>query len=1277
VRCNTLVALPTGLGKTAIAASSASTLLSLSHSASNPSTKAIFLAPTRPLALQLAREVRLSAGWSRRQCFTLTGANKKASRQAPWHDSTIRAVFATSKAFANDASRGVVPNGAIAVAVIDEVHHCTGQHPHALALRHICTNSPSARLIGLSASPGKDGKSVQVIIDALQASRVEARCESDPHVKPYCHDTAVEVKRVREAMSAKSDASNSEQARDLLLDELRPVAKELHSRGLMQCREPPTDDWLLNASPYVWLQMRRSTGPGQHQKQFGIAQTLGRSLQALQRYGPAAAVSEVHKALRKNKTLAGRAKVEEAQVLLEKAHSEGVQGSPKLEVAVEVVREHIQRVGSRNSRVMVFTSRRESVTDTVRALRSVRGARPLPFVGQATAASGTDGMKQEEQSSALHAFRTLERNILVATSVAEEGLDVANVDLAVIFDSVGARRIAQRMGRAGRARDGRVVALAGENKEASSFESDMDHQIRILTRLASAGGTGFSFQLAPLPEHPVVPPEAEVLVSHTKEPEDADEEDIGEAESTAGRSRPFDLSPAEQVSKILHGIDPQWRADVCGQVYRLQRPSKTAMVPHSNFALVLTQTLMKLRSNQGWPGGRPNTVRPDEEDVSENQNRTDQAADTEAAANTDSAHKCAEGNREAHWSQYEGNIQQSLRCWILEGEMQKEQQRKCEAMEVANNIPAFAPMYSLSNSYVNISKDGELHVAQPPREIIAELRNWDKESEWSHEEKGRRRREASDDENALPEEEHVSSETGMPAAEREQMVQRRHSQVQHEDDQGNNYLQQRQMRPSSEGDAQMSITWASKATEKEHSGKRGVHWEENIQSHEAANAGKIGSSDAVDAMDEVPMQSEPETPAAAQIPHDQQRPEADHTPTFPAEHVAHEDKRQELIDAQRMPPAATTPSSSIRHPTGSKIGLGRKRKLSSSDPSPVPFRGLSPAFNAEAATDGKQSLEEQNAASGFQGHTIQSYERCESIEELGNKSAHANGRESVHRGTGYDVGEPQASTEKGGERKRRRESARCSETRKKTAPDNAQIAKDSRMQQKRPMPGSADKIDQQKQNRKRKRSSQREKCSLESSPRSAKPVRQPQSRVRRLIDDEAEAEDGEAESYDDDDRSALEGSFVVEDASNEGENQLGIYREAMLKTPESTAAKARMRSSAEGRGREQEKTPGSTGMQPSVWYSQPEPASDDIEEDEDLADFIVQEDGENENCRDGSSDGLSAWEDVCRKCSEYGELLLCDSCPAAYHPACAQLPDARIPGDDAEWYCPTCEASRA
>ena len=104
--------------------------------------------------------------------------------------------------------------------------------------------------------------------------------------------------------------------------------------------------------------------------------------------------------------------------------------------------------------------------------------------GGAGAARGTKGQSQKEQKSVLDAFRSGSLNTVVATSIGEEGLDIPAVDLIVFFDVVDIIRTIQRMGRTGRARDGNVVVLATEGKEAHKFKSEYDKYNYMLKSLS-------------------------------------------------------------------------------------------------------------------------------------------------------------------------------------------------------------------------------------------------------------------------------------------------------------------------------------------------------------------------------------------------------------------------------------------------------------------------------------------------------------------------------------------------------------------------------------------------------------------------------------------------------------------------------------------------------------------------------------------------------------------------------------------------------------------------
>ena len=86
-------------------------------------------------------------------------------------------------------------------------------------------------------------------------------------------------------------------------------------------------------------------------------------------------------------------------------------------------------------------------------------ARPARFVGQA-AKEGDKGLTQKQQLSIINDFKAGKFNVLIATSVAEEGLDIPSTDLVVFYEPIPSEiRAIQRRGRTGRKMAGKVIIL--------------------------------------------------------------------------------------------------------------------------------------------------------------------------------------------------------------------------------------------------------------------------------------------------------------------------------------------------------------------------------------------------------------------------------------------------------------------------------------------------------------------------------------------------------------------------------------------------------------------------------------------------------------------------------------------------------------------------------------------------------------------------------------------------------------------------------------------------
>ena len=115
-----------------------------------------------------------------------------------------------------------------------------------------------------------------------------------------------------------------------------------------------------------------------------------------------------------------------------------------------------------NARALVFTQYRDTASHLVELLSRVPGVRVDRFVGQASRPAD-EGLTQDEQAERIRMLREGELNVLVATSIAEEGLDIPAVDHVVFYEPIPNEiRYIQRRGRTGRRAAGKVTILAAE-----------------------------------------------------------------------------------------------------------------------------------------------------------------------------------------------------------------------------------------------------------------------------------------------------------------------------------------------------------------------------------------------------------------------------------------------------------------------------------------------------------------------------------------------------------------------------------------------------------------------------------------------------------------------------------------------------------------------------------------------------------------------------------------------------------------------------------------------
>ena len=477
-----LVVLPTGLGKTVIAALIAAEVLRRSTG------KVVFLAPTRPLVQQHAEAFGRWLVPLRSARFT--GTVRKPVREGTWDAADI--VFATPEIVRNDLAAGRYDLKTVDLLIFDEAHHAVGNYAYVgIAERYRTERPPDGRVLGLTASPGGRDEHIEEVVGHLGVGRIEARTREDDGVREYVQGIDVEYKFVELPAAAK-------EIQELLGGASQVTGHKLQKMGFL--RKKPLRS--VSVKDLIDLRAAIFARPGPMTRKFGpllyqlMLLHLHQAQDRLETQGVEPFLTYLARLEAKEKPSRGdRAvlkipEVQRAREIGQAFLETPKQAShPKLDALVEIVRAEMEAGRARPPRILVFAQYRDTIQSVQAALEN-QGWTVGRFVGQATRDSGDPGMNQKEQAHVLAAFRDGRFPVLVASSVAEEGLDVPDVDLVVFFEAVPSEiRAIQRRGRTGRSSLGRVIVLLTEETRDMGYqaaEAKRERSMRRIVRRLSA-----------------------------------------------------------------------------------------------------------------------------------------------------------------------------------------------------------------------------------------------------------------------------------------------------------------------------------------------------------------------------------------------------------------------------------------------------------------------------------------------------------------------------------------------------------------------------------------------------------------------------------------------------------------------------------------------------------------------------------------------------------------------------------------------------------------------
>lgn len=455
---NTLVSLPTGLGKTLIAA-----VVMFNYYRWFPHGKIVFMAPTRPLVSQQIAACRDIMCIPDEDVAHLEGSVSVAARETLWREK--RVFFCTPQVVDNDVYSGSCPSADIVCIIVDEAHRASSSnYAYAKVVRAL--GRQAVRVIGLSATPGADRNSVQNVIRNLRISRVEYRSENSADLAEYTHEKDVDIVKCRPSSSEDEPCMlSSSRLKRCLDDLLQLMGSVLQQNDLLVSSNPN------HISAFVLDEADRACGDesipvtnrvdARNAVKLAKFLVAGRGLLAgagsaklLAHMRASQPASNMEQLMRRHPSYADM-----LQLLGTMDHSVasrhvrrggtagfGSTGSAqacKTTMLKKILLEHFG--GQKDSRAIVFVNLRSTVQELVIELSHCAGLRVNQFVGQGISKSSVaesslggqgTGQCQSEQQAVVRAFNRGDYNVLVATSIAEEGLDIAEVDLVVSYDVV-------------------------------------------------------------------------------------------------------------------------------------------------------------------------------------------------------------------------------------------------------------------------------------------------------------------------------------------------------------------------------------------------------------------------------------------------------------------------------------------------------------------------------------------------------------------------------------------------------------------------------------------------------------------------------------------------------------------------------------------------------------------------------------------------------------------------------------------------------------------------
>lgn len=419
---NSLVVLPTGLGKTLIA-------LSLIEKTISEGGNALFLTPTKPLARQHSISIKNTLSILEKDVSLVTGETSGKKREELY---SSKIFVSTPQTIRNDIRSGIYPKERTKLVVFDEAHRAVGDYAYA----EIAKNMPENCLfLALTASPGGDRRRIKEVLGNLRIKNIEIRTEFDPDVVPFMK--TMDKNWVQVELSPKLKEA------DAILSSLANFYSQKLSSTFMKPPVTSKQQFMLYGQ-----RLRNLRHPMKYSllSYYYTLLHLLHMQELLQTQGPHPFLLYLEK-LNAHDSKSARAITKSTEIAKIRQIVSSVEDHPKTEKLLQLLS------NMRDKKLILFVQYRDQI-NRIKDVLDQKGYKSRIFVGK------RDGFTRKNQEEAMDAFRRDEFNILIASSIGEEGLDIPAVDSVIFYEPIPSEiRSIQRRGRAGRFKDGSVHVL--------------------------------------------------------------------------------------------------------------------------------------------------------------------------------------------------------------------------------------------------------------------------------------------------------------------------------------------------------------------------------------------------------------------------------------------------------------------------------------------------------------------------------------------------------------------------------------------------------------------------------------------------------------------------------------------------------------------------------------------------------------------------------------------------------------------------------------------------